>query len=392
MNQLSKEIDFIPTPVFEANERAYNDAWPIICNEGGSRSSKSFSIIQLLILIAAVNEPGVRISIVSHSLPHIKRGTFRDFRTIMEQWGLWDDNQFSFSDFIYTFPNKSYLEFLGLEDEGRARGPSRDILFVNEANLISLSLFNQLAMRTTGTIFLDWNPADFSSWVYPIADDPKNKRIHSTYRNNLSNLSQRQIEQIESYKDLPDSFWWDVYGLGKRGASKELIYTNWKQIDELPGKGEVFYGLDFGFIHPAALVKVEQYEGTNYVQELIYESGLTLSDLMRKIDNLGISKRAPIYADAAEPKSIEEMYRAGYNIHPAVKDVWAGILKVKESPLYITVSSNNLKREMYSYKWKVDKEGNTIEEPVKANDDGLDAMRYAIFSNASKLKINVFSV
>jgi phage terminase large subunit len=371
------------TPVYDANYNAYIEGYPIICNEGGSRSSKSYSVMQLLIQIA-VNEPMKRISCVSHSLPHIKRGVYRDFKLIMNELQLWDDNQFSYSDFIYTFKNGSYIELFGLEDEGKARGPGRDILFINEANLLTKPLFDQLAMRTTGQIFLDWNPADFVSWVYGVADNPKNKRIHSTYLNNKANLTDSQINAIEAFKDLPDDFMWKVYGLGQRGAAKELIYTKWA-VSELPNKGEVFYGLDFGYNHPAALVKVEYHEGAHYVQELIYQSNLTLTELIRKMQTLDIG-RGMIFADAAEPKSIEEIYRSGFNIHAANKDVWAGIVKVKSFPLYLTDSSTNLKREIQSYKWKKDKEDNIIEEPVKANDDGMDATRYAIYNYHDKPK------
>jgi phage terminase large subunit len=305
----------------------------------------------------------------------------------MQELDLWSDDNFSFTDFIYTYPNGSYIELFGLEDEGKARGPGRDILFINEANLLKKALYDQLAMRTTGQIFLDWNPADFVSWVYTVADNPLNKRIHSTYLNNKSNLTATQIAAIEAYRGLPDDFMWKVYGLGQRGAAKELIYTQWRIVDELPNKGECFYGLDFGFNHPAAFVKVEYYEGAHYVQELVYQSGLTLSELLRLIQSFGIGK-GTIYADAAEPKSIEEMYRAGLNIKAANKDVWAGILKVKSFPLFVTHNSTNLQRELQSYKWKKDKEDNIIDEPVKANDDGLDALRYAIYNYHDKPKFH----
>lgn len=360
--------------------------WPIICNEGGSRSSKSYSIVQLLVG-KALQTPRTRISFVSHSLPHIKRGVYRDFRIIMDNLQQWDDNCFSYTDFVYTFPNESYIELFGLEDESKARGPGRDILFINEANLLTKPLFDQLAMRTTGQIFLDWNPADFTSWVYNVADDPKHKRIHSTYLNNLSNLSESQIRYIESYKDLPDDFLWKVYGLGERGAAKELIYTKWK-YSELPGKGDIFFGLDFGFNHPAVLTKVEHYEGCNYVHECFYKSSLTPSELIAEIKQ-HVQGRAPIYADAAEPKSIEDISRAGLNIHPANKDVWNGILTVKQYPLYITPQSKNAAKELSSYKWKKDKSDNVLEEPVKANDDFCDSMRYAIHTNFDRPKFQV---
>lgn len=371
------QLQIKATPVFFANEKAYREGWPVICNEGGSRSGKTYSITMLLIVLA--HQSNLRISVVSHSLPHIKRGVYRDFRTIMENWGLWDDKNFSYSDYIYTFKNGSYIELFGLEDEGKARGPGRDILFVNEANLIKKTLYDQLAMRTTGQIFLDWNPADFVSWVYDVADNPKHKRIHSTYENNLTNLSSNQIAAIEAFKDLPDDFMWKVYGLGQRGASKEIIYTSWKYCDQLP-EGDVFYGLDFGFTHPMVLTKVVHKDGANFVDEQIYQSNMTLSDLIARMKDMNIGY-APIYCDAAEPKSIEELYRAGFNVHKAEKDVWAGILKVKSYPLFITHRSKNGARELMSYKWKKDKNDNIIEEPVKANDDFCDSFRYAIFTH-----------
>lgn len=366
------------TPVFKKNYDAYQSDEAIICNEGGSRSGKTYSIIQLLIGVAA-NEPNKRISIVSHSLPHIKRGALRDLRVIMESIDSWDDSQWSATNFIYTFPNGSYIELFGLEDEGKARGPGRDILFVNEANLIKKTLFDQLAMRTTGKIFLDWNPADFNSWVYASADATGSCKIHSTYLDNIHNLSALQVQYIESYKGLPDDFMWKVYGLGLRGAAKELIYTQWKVVKDLPGKGEVIYGLDFGYTAPCAMVRVEIYDDCLYVEEILYRSGMTVSDLCAYLKTANVG-RAPIYADAAEPKSIEEVRRFGFNIHPADKDVWAGILKVKSMRLNLLHTSENLQREAGSYKWKKDKNDNVLEEPVKMHDHLMDAMRYAVFT------------
>jgi len=384
--QIVNQLKIKATPVFYANKKAYEEGYPIICNEGGSRSSKSYSVVQLLIHIA-ISKPNIRISMVSHSLPHIKRGVYRDFKNILEQWNIWDEKDFRYTDFIYTFKNGSYIELFGLEDPDKAKGPARDILFVNEANLISKALFDQLLIRTTGQSFLDWNPADFISWVYEVADNPKNKRIHSTYLNNITNLSDSQIRNIEQYKDLPDDFMWKVYGLGERGSAKEIIYTQWKQYDEAPN-GDVFYGLDFGYVHPAALIKVTHHEGQNYFEEIVYQSGLTLSDLSRLIKEK-LPERATIYADAAEPKSIEELYRQGFNIKPAQKDVWAGIVKMKSYPINLHYNSKNLRREFMSYKWKKDKNDNVIEEPVKANDDLMDACRYAVFTHLTKLKFEV---
>jgi phage terminase large subunit len=175
---------------------------------------------------------------------------------------------------------------------------------------------------------------------------------------------------------------WKVYGLGERGASKELIYTAWKIVKELPNKGQIFYGLDFGYTAPTALVKVEYYEGAIYVEEMLYQSKLTASDLVNKLKVLNLSRSDEIFCDSAEPKTIEELTRCGFNAKPSEKDVWGGIMKLKSYPLFVTHNSENIKRELQSYKWKTDKDGNIAQDeaPVKENDHSLDALRYAVFT------------
>jgi len=381
LNQI--QVDVKLTRTAQKTWAAIRNNYPIIVNEGGARSGKSYGIIQLLIYIAT--QKRTRISIVSHSLPHIKRGAYRDFRLIMEQWHIWDDADFSYTEFVYTFPNGSYIELFGLEDEGKARGPGRDILFVNEANLIKKTVFDQLAMRTTGQILIDLNPADFDSWCYTVADDPANKCIHSTYQDNIDNLTPTQISYIEAYKDAGDPYMWEVYGLGQRGKSTVSVYTNWKICRELPLRGEVFYGQDFGYKVASALVQVELFENAIYANELIYTTNLTTQDLIEQYRAIGQTKTSEIFCDAAEPKTIEELFRAGYNVLPADKDVWAGIQKIKSMPLYITENSINLLHELKNYKWKTDKDGNIASEeaPVKVNDHALDALRYAVFTKLS---------
>jgi phage terminase large subunit len=355
--------------------------YPIIVNEGGSSSGKSFGTMQILIALA-LQEHSQRITVVSHSLPHLKRGSIRDFGLIMRDWLIWNDDDWSATNFIYTFKNDSYIEFIGLEDEGKARGPRRDYLFVNEANLISKSVFDQLAMRTAKQCIIDLNPADFNCWCYSVADDPNNLRIHSTYKDNIANLSANQIAYIESYQNLPDDFMWKVYGLGERGAAKELIYTNWKTYNDEP-KGEVIYGLDFGYTAPMAMTKIIIYDNCAYISEVLYRSGMTISDVGNWLKTIDVN-RLPIYCDSAEPKSIEELNRYGLNVHKSDKDVWAGILKCKSMPIYIHANSHNLRSEISRYKWKKDNNDNILEEPVKLNDHLLDSFRYAIFTHLTK--------
>lgn len=381
----SKQI--LVTPVYKANWEALTHSGKrYIVNEGGTRSGKTYSITQVLITYAS-KYPNTRISVCSHSLPHLKRGAMRDFDQIIREWGMYDENRHNKTDNVFHFLNGSYIEFIGLEESEKARGSGRDVLFVNEANLVSKPLFDQLDMRTTKTVILDLNPSDFDIWCYQVADSKDAVKIHSTYKNNITNIPQKQVEVIESYRDA-DPLMWQVFGLGLRGTSEEQIYTHWRTCEDLPHKGESYFGLDFGYNVATALVKVETYEGANYIEEMVYQTKLTTADLIERLKSLEIGK-AEIFCDAAEPKTIEELCRAGFNAKPSDKDVTEGIRKVKSMPLFITKNSTNLISELKSYKWKTDRNGRKLDEPVKENDHAVDAARYAIFTKNLAFKFKV---
>lgn len=386
------EVDITTTPVYWANKAAYDSGkYRVIANQGSTRSSKTYSLSQLMVDIASGgrNEetgliyPKTEISIVSPSLPHIKKGARKDVLKILEDQNIFNENDFNRTDQIYTFPTGSYIEFFGADDSKRVRGPGRKILYVNEANLLDRATYIQMALRTEETIFMDFNPADEENYVYEISDKPGNKLIISTYANNRANLSREQIEEIEGLRELDENLW-KVFGLGLRGTSSETIYTHWKVVDEMPNKGEKVYGQDFGYNVPSALLDIEFYEGGVYWDELLHETKLTTGDLIERYKSLNLSKTRVNYCDNAEPKTIEEINRAGYNAKPADKDVTEGIRKVKSLPLYITKRSINLIKEIKSYKWKTDKNGKVLDEPVKFNDHAMDAGRYGTFTHLIK--------
>lgn len=370
------------TDVFEKNLEAYQGKqYRVIGNQGSTRSSKTYSLSQLLALYIPFSE-SKSISVVSPSLPHLKRGARRDMLEILNDSGVYRDNDFNKTDNIYNYPKTgSYLEFFGVEDAGKVRGPGRDILYVNEANLISYNIYIQLALRTKEMIFLDFNPADEHSWVYDVVDAPGNLLIQSTYKDNPF-LTKEQVAEIEGLKDADENLW-KVFGLGLRGTSSETIYTHYKIVDEMPGRGDQCMGQDFGYNVASALVDIEFYEGAVYWDEVLYEPKLTTGDLIEKYKAFQVKKSRPIYCDAAEPKTIEELVRAGYNAMPADKDVTEGIRKVKSMPLYITKRSVNLLKEIRSYKWRTDKDGMVLDEPVKFNDHAMDAGRYGTFTHST---------
>lgn len=394
-------IEATCTPVFWANKEAFDqNKYRVISNQGSTRSSKTYSLSQLMIDIANGGKNSItgipygktEISIVSPSLPHLKKGARKDFLDNLESMGIFRDVNFNRTDNIYTFPeSKSTVEFFGVEDSTKVRGPGRKILYVNEANLIPKASYTQLALRTSGTIFIDFNPADEFSYVYEVSDKPGNKLIVSNYKNNRANLTKEQIEEIESL-ELADENLWKVFGLGLRGTSSETIYTHWKQCDGLPGKGQKLKGQDFGYNVQSALVDIEIYEGAIYVDELIYETKLTTGDLVERYKSLELSKQDDIFCDNAEPKTIEELCRAGYNAKPADKDVTEGIRKVKSMPLYVTKRSVNLIKELKSYKWKIDKDGRVLDEPVKFNDHACDALRYGVFTGLTAFQFRPVAV
>lgn len=344
--------------------------------------------MQLLTIIGQ-QESNCSISVVSPSLPHLKRGSMRDFLNIMGDGvdafgrpigqGLYNVKQHNKTDNIYQFGSGSYIEFFGAENEGKVRGPGRKVLFINEANLISFELFTQLALRTTGTIFIDFNPADLYSWVYDIGERPNAKFIHSNYRNNAGNLPDHQIKEIE-YLKVADANLWKVYGLGLKGSSGEIIYTNWMIADAPDEFDSESYGLDFGYNHPSALVRSIVKADRVYADEMLYESGLTNTQLAGRLVEMGLNDGRVIWCDSARPEAIAELRKAGINAKEAKKDVYDGILSVKSRPLYFTRRSTNLIKEAKSYKWLKTKEGIVLDEPVKFLDDGMDALRYSIFS------------
>jgi phage terminase large subunit len=345
--------------------------------QGGSRSGKTYNIL-IWFIIKLLQEDGKTLTIVRQSLPSIKGTVLRDFIDILTRLGIYSEDNHNKTDQIYHM-NGNIIEFVSADQPQKIRGRARNYLFCNEANELSYEAWMQLIMRTEGKIVIDYNPSDVSSWIYDsvIPRDDADFYI-TTFRDNPF-LPKELRDELERLKDA-DPNYWQIYGLGERGMSQDLIYTHYKTTADFPEEGETVYGLDFGFNVPSALVKVTFHDGVAYVRELIYEARLTTNDLVEKMKELGLSKYDEIYCDAAEPKTIEELVRNGFNAKPANKDVTEGIRTVKGNPLVIHQDSVNLLKELKNYRWKTDRNGNKLDVPVKFADHGLDAARYGIYS------------
>ena len=350
--------------------------------QGGTSSSKTFSIIPLLIDYAIKN-PKSEISIVSESLPHLKRGAIRDFLKIMDWIGLYDDNKWNRSSSIYTFDNKSYIEFFSCDSADKLRGDRRDILFVNEANNVDFESFNQLSIRTRKFVYLDFNPSEEFYAHTELMNDSDSSFIILTYKDNeaLEKTIVKDIEKMEE-KAKTSTYWanrWRVYGLGLIGLIEGVIFDNWSLCDDIPEQAQYLgSGLDFGFSSdPTCLIELYRFNQELYIQEGFYEKGLHNSDIVKRIKQRFNNNL--IVADCADPKSISEISMNGINILPCTKgadSIKFGIDLLQQHKINITKDSLNVIKEFRNYKWVVDINGKNTGVAIDAFNHTIDSIRY----------------
>ena len=366
-------MDLKSTIVFERNYDAlYSNEARFIINEGGSRSSKTYSLCQL-IMVYCLQNPHKVVSIIRKTFPALRATAMRDFLEVLKEAGIYDKASHNMSEHIYTFPNGSIVEFFSVDDEQKIRGRKRDIAWCNEANELFHDDFTQLNMRTENKLIFDYNPSDSTSWLYELPKD-ESILIKSTYKDNpfLPDSIKRQIEDLKR----TDEALYQIYALGEHAISKSNIYSNWTFLPHRPARFTQFvYGLDFGYNHPTALMRVYWHEKDIFIEPVIYESYLTTTNLIDRMASLDVEKETEIIADYARPEIIAEMNNAGYNVQNANKVVKKGIDNVKTFGVF-AMADKNLEKEYQNYKWK--KIGDQItDEPVKLYDDAMDAVRYA---------------
>ncbi|KKN24863.1 hypothetical protein LCGC14_0890650 [marine sediment metagenome] len=352
--------------------------------EGGTWASKTYSVLQFLKLLAESNPDPLHISIISETMPHLKRGVILDFKDIMGD--DWDDRCFNKTDFLYKFSSGSWIEFFSADMPSKVKGGRRDILFANEANHIDRDIFRQADMRTRLLTIADWNP-ESEFWFHEdnLADDPDDLYIHTTYLDAIEVLPDQQRKDIEKYKDL-DPNWWNIYGLGLIGKIEGLVYPYFKQVDKLPG-GDYFYGLDFGFAaDPTVLVKNVIVGDNLYSQQMFYkDTPMTNDDISREMMLLKVSLSDPIYPDPNEPKSAEEIRRKGFTVEETEKgpgSVKYGIKRANSFFQHWTKDSVDCIKEQRNYRYirKHDTSGREFltDDTTHRYSHGMDARRYAI--------------
>ena len=352
--------------------------------KGGTSAGKTICILLILIDYAIRNE-GKEISVVSESIPHLRRGAFKDFCALLKGLGRYNDSQINKSVLKYTFTNGSYIEFFSTDQSDKLRGARRTDLYINECNNVPFDAYNQLAVRTSGTVWLDYNPSSLF-WVdKEIIGQEDADYITLTYKDNEV-LDQTIVKEIEKARDKGKTStywanWWRVYGLGETGSLEGVCIPDWKEIDNIPQEARLLaYGMDFGYsVDPTTLIALYKWNNAYIYDEVLYKKGMLNRDISRFLSQADIKEN--IVADSAEPKSIAELQGYGHNIHGVTKgrdSVVYGLNLMNQNEIYLTARSKNLKRELGGYVWAKDKEGNQLQKPTGLHPDCIDAARYVL--------------
>lgn len=357
--------------------------------QGGQGAGKTYAIMTLLVGYCE-SYPASKVTVVGMTYDHLSDGAISDLKSIMRETNRWNDDCWNKSEHTYYFTNGSELQFRPVDKlEGKGRGPRRDVVYVNEADMLSWDGFQQVAGRSKDFAIIDFNPvAKF--WAHEkLVENPPDTGVSFVVLTYLDNeaLPAQERANIESHKPKPGeepSNWWVVYGLGQIGSLEGNIYSGWEEttFDHIRQAGKlVRYGLDFGFSNDeTALVAVyDMGEGKLGLVEKLYRKGMLGSDYGGVFRRLEIDPNVLIVADSARPEIIAEIKREGFRIIPCDKgpgSIVKGIDYVSQRQ--IVYSGNNLKREYLSYAWRKRKDGTQLDEPIDANNHALDAVRYAI--------------
>jgi len=368
------------TKVFKKVDKSIRDGFTTISAQGSSRSGKTYNILIWLIIYSLKNN-NTRISIVRKTLPSIRGSVLIDFKDILIDLGLYDARQYNKSEFTYRFLNGSWVEFFSADNEQKLRGRKRDILYVNEANELSFLEMEQLRMRTSKLIIMDYNPS-FSDehWICEANKDAETFHFITTYKDNPF-LSRRIINELESLQNKNKSLW-QIYGLGMQAVIEGLIFKNVDEVAEIPSYVKHrFCGVDYGFTNdPTAIVEVGIAGNDVYIDEVAYRTEMLPRDI---IDAFRPYRHLKIDSESADPRLVKEIHRAGFNIHSVVKgsgSIISGISKMLEYNIHVTKKSYNVMKEFKNYTYAQDREGKWLNQPIDAYNHAIDASRYVFMS------------
>lgn len=365
-----------------------DDKIKYVINQGGTSSTKTYSILQLLTVLS-LKYP-YKIDIVGLSVPHLKSGVLNDMQSICRSAGFEFDEFYKEGDKVFKAGNGT-INFLAFDKLGKAHGGRRDILYLNEANHLNYNIAEQLMIRTRKKIFIDYNPTN-AFWVHKniLVNEPDRAvLIKSTYKDNPF-LEQSIIDSIESRKGDGNNNFWRVYGLGELGVAEGLVFNNFEQKDfDITAFENYRNGIDWGFSQdPFAFVRCA-IEGNNlYVCQEVYQRGLLNKDSAPIVK--GITGTEIVRCDSAEPKSVAEFRQMGINatsVRKGAGSVESGIKYLQSfEHIYIHPTCHNVYDEFCNYQWKQDKNGEDMPEPIDDFNHAIDALRYALEDDMSYKK------
>lgn len=352
--------------------------------QGGTSAGKTFAILSILI-DRCIKTPKLEVSVVSETIPHLRRGCLKDFIKIMQGTNRWIDSNYNRTLLTYVFNNGSYIEFFSTDQEDRLRGARRNILYINEANNIHFEAYYQLAIRTSADIYLDFNPTE-QFWAHTeVLKEDDSELIILTFKDNQA-LPPNVITDLEQAKEkaLTSSYWANwcrVYIDGEIGTLQGAVFDNWSQCSRIPDDAKLIaYGLDWGFTNDeTGLVGVWEQGGELWVKEFLYETRLTNTDIANKLREFGLTRNQLIIADSAEPKSIEDLKRMGFYIQPSLKgqdSIRASIEILHRYKINVTSDSTNLIKELRAYVWETSRTGELQSKPIDSMNHLIDPIRY----------------
>lgn len=371
------------TVVFEKNHDAINALdekgvrkYRYIIDEGSSRSSKTRSLIQIIHKYGLQNK-NKRLSVWRDTKKDARDTVGSDVKEVFPQLPLAQYVTFNKTEAIYTFPSGSVFEINGTDEPNKLHGYNCNVAWFNEPYDISRDTFDQLDMRTTDFILIDWNPQK-AHWIDDLKKDPRTIVIHSTFRDNpfcpyeqkvkilsyqpvklcqavtekllteleakeynlvenKSNLSERQIKELARCKEnerkmSASAYKWMVYGLGLKSEKPNRIFF-WQEIsDDEYHKIDAkrYYGVDWGTVDPWGILEAKYYDGALYFHEKNYRSENEWRENLTMIERehvdkqdeglvkfvftkLGIDKKADIVCDTNRPLKIQALWDAGYD-------------------------------------------------------------------------------
>jgi len=364
----------------------------IIVEQGGTRSGKTYNILLWIIFAYCQKNEGKMITIVRKSFPAVRGTVMRDFFQILRDHNMYTEDVHAKTSSEYKIGTNT-VEFISLDQPQKIRGRKRDLLFVNEANELNFEDWQQLIFRTGEQIIVDYNPSDEFHWIYDKVLTRNDCSFYKTTYKDNPFLPQPIVEEIERLKETDENYW-RIYGLGERGQSRSLVFS-FSTVPNIPETAKLIsYGLDFGFSNdPTAMVATYMQDQNIYVNELIYRTGMTNQDIAHEFDRLKLDRRDEVYADSAEPKSIEEIHRMGWNVKPTSKGaINQGIDMLRRYKLHITESSSNVIKEMRNYKYIEDKNGDLTNKPIDKFNHACDALRYSVINKLSRPNYGKYAI